>query len=103
MLARKGRNDDNNNNAKIAILGWGSLIWEPREDFKKYTGSWEDDGPVLPTTYVEKTNDVFNPTKTVEYLENLNSDSWLLPYIADRWVSWLGICSGSLSSPNPYR
>lgn len=36
---------------KIAILGWGSLIWEPREDFKKYIGAWEEDGPILPIEF----------------------------------------------------
>jgi len=32
---------------RIAVLGWGSLIWEPRDDYKKLIGSWEDDGPIL--------------------------------------------------------
>jgi len=35
----------------LLFLGWGSLIWEPREDFKKYTGSWKEDGPVLPIEF----------------------------------------------------
>lgn len=36
---------------KIAILGWGSLIREPRDDFKKYIGVWEEDGPILPIEF----------------------------------------------------
>lgn len=36
---------------EIAILGWGSLIWDPRDDFKKYIGTWEDDGPILPIEF----------------------------------------------------
>ncbi len=36
---------------KIAILGWGSLIWEPRDDLKKYIGVWEEDGPILPIEF----------------------------------------------------
>jgi len=36
---------------KIAILGWGSLIWEPRDDFKKCMGKWENDGPILPIEF----------------------------------------------------
>ena len=47
---------EKNDNEKIAILGWGSLIWEPREDFKKYTGSWLEDGPVLPIEFSRISN-----------------------------------------------
>ena len=32
---------------KIAILGWGSLIWEERPDFDKWHESWRLDGPIL--------------------------------------------------------
>jgi hypothetical protein len=47
---------EKNGNEKIAILGWGSLIWEPREDFKKYIGSWKEDGPVLPIEFSRISN-----------------------------------------------
>ncbi|MBI5559837.1 MAG: hypothetical protein HY883_01000 [Deltaproteobacteria bacterium] len=30
---------------KIAIIGWGSLIWDPRELPRE--GTWQDDGPEL--------------------------------------------------------
>lgn len=33
---------------KIAILGWGSLIWDKRPDFDDRHGKWEPDGPELP-------------------------------------------------------
>ena len=36
---------------KIAILGWGSLIWEPKDDFKEYIGPWETGGPILPIEF----------------------------------------------------
>lgn len=36
---------------RIAVLGWGSLIWEPRDDYKKLIGHWEDDGPILPIEF----------------------------------------------------
>jgi hypothetical protein len=36
---------------KIAILGWGSLVWEPRDDFKKNIGVWEEGGPILPIEF----------------------------------------------------
>jgi hypothetical protein len=40
-----------NINGRIAILGWGSLIWEPRPDFEKYIEDWSDDGPILPIEF----------------------------------------------------
>jgi hypothetical protein len=32
---------------KIAILGWGSLIWDPRPEFDKFHEDWLCDGPEL--------------------------------------------------------
>lgn len=36
---------------KIVILGWGSLLWEPGDQFKEHIGDWEKDGPVLPIEF----------------------------------------------------
>lgn len=35
------------NAPKIAILGWGSLIWDIRPEFDKHHEEWLPDGPVL--------------------------------------------------------
>jgi len=32
---------------KIALLGWGSLIWDKRPEFDKYHEKWKDGGPSL--------------------------------------------------------
>ncbi len=32
---------------RIAILGWGSLLWEEREEFDRQHRPWEYDGPTL--------------------------------------------------------
>lgn len=32
---------------KIAILGWGSLIWDKRAEFDKWREDWQTDGPTL--------------------------------------------------------
>lgn len=32
---------------KIAILGWGSLLWDSRPPFDHWRESWEDGGPIL--------------------------------------------------------
>lgn len=34
---------------KIAILGWGSLVWDPRE--LPITGDWHRGGPILPVEF----------------------------------------------------
>lgn len=34
---------------KIAFLGWGSLIWDPRE--LRIKGDWHEDGPSLPIEF----------------------------------------------------
>jgi hypothetical protein len=34
---------------RIAILGWGSLIWDPRQ--LQITGDWKSDGPTLPIEF----------------------------------------------------
>jgi len=33
---------------RIAILGWGSLIWDVRAEFDDQHDEWHDDGPELP-------------------------------------------------------
>jgi hypothetical protein len=32
---------------KIAILGWGSLLWEGGAEFDRWHDEWRLDGPVL--------------------------------------------------------
>ena len=38
----------------IAILGWGSLVWEERPDFDRHLVSWNSGGPVLPIEFSRK-------------------------------------------------
>lgn len=40
---------------KIACIGWGSLIWDPRDLLIK--GAWLDDGPLLPVEFLRKSSD----------------------------------------------
>jgi len=40
---------------KIAILGWGSLIWDKRD--LQIVGSWQTGGPVLPIEFSRVSND----------------------------------------------
>ncbi|WP_395056653.1 DUF2972 domain-containing protein [Flavobacterium sp.] len=42
---------------KIAILGWGSLIWQPKDlKFNKEIG-WQNDGPMLPIEFARISKD----------------------------------------------
>jgi len=36
---------------KIAILGWGSLLWDARIEFDSTHGPWESEGPRLPLEF----------------------------------------------------
>lgn len=36
---------------KIALLGWGSLLWDKRPEFDDYHGPWLPDGPMLPLEF----------------------------------------------------
>lgn len=40
---------------KIAVLGWGSLIWKPLN--LKVKGFWNTDGPLLPIEFARKSDD----------------------------------------------
>lgn len=45
---------------KIAILGWGSLIWDPRNleiDKSQGKNGWFDDGPMLPIEFARISKD----------------------------------------------
>lgn len=33
--------------SRIAILGWGSLLWDHRAEFEQWHGPWQLDGPTL--------------------------------------------------------
>ena len=41
--------------ARIAIIGWGSLIWDQRELPTK--GSWTENGPILPLEFSRRSSD----------------------------------------------
>jgi cation transport regulator ChaC len=36
---------------KVAVLGWGSLLWDCRPEFDEQCGTWQFDGPVLPLEF----------------------------------------------------
>lgn len=40
---------------KIVCLGWGSLVWDPRELLIK--GEWLTDGPPIPVEFLRKSSD----------------------------------------------
>jgi len=44
----------NNNPTKIAVLGWGSLIWDSRN--LKIKNKWKKDGPSLPIEFARISN-----------------------------------------------
>lgn len=41
---------------RIAVIGWGSLIWDPRE--LKTNGEWKKDGPLFPIEFARISNDL---------------------------------------------
>src|SRR5690606_7041692 len=42
---------------KIAILGWGSLVWQPKELKYDKSFGWEKDGPILPIEFARISKD----------------------------------------------
>ncbi len=42
---------------KIAILGWGSLIWDPRELKGQFKDDWQKGGPTLPIEFSRISSD----------------------------------------------
>ena len=60
---------------KIACLGWGSLIWDPRE--LPIRDSWFDDGPLLPIEFSRKSNDG-RLTLVIDQLGTIVRSFWAL-------------------------
>ncbi len=42
---------------KIAILAWGSLIWQPKDLFFDTEFGWKEDGPILPIEFARISKD----------------------------------------------
>ena len=42
---------------KIAILAWGSLIWQPKDLLLDTEFGWKEDGPILPIEFARISKD----------------------------------------------
>ena len=96
---------------KIAILGWGSLIWSPRD--LPHDGRWRSGGPTLPVEFSRISDDgrltlVVDPDHgaPVETRWTLSSRSCVAEAVTDlarregcaeRWIGFLENASGRSS------
>ncbi len=35
----------------VVLLGWGSLLWDPRREFDEQHGAWNNEGPTVPLEF----------------------------------------------------
>lgn len=64
---------------KIAILGWGSLLWDTRPCFDKQHGDWQSDGPILNLEF-SRVSDSRNAALTL-VLDNKNGTPCKVSYV----------------------
>ncbi len=65
---------------KIACLGWGSLVWDPRE--LPIQEKWCSDGPILPIEFARQSNDGRLTLVIVPGNETLVRSLWTLFSVA---------------------
>ncbi len=65
----------------IACLGWGSLIWDPRE--LPVLRTWFEDGPLLPIEFARESDDG-RITLVLAEDQPLVRSRWALMNVADR-------------------
>lgn len=94
---------------KIAIIGWGSLIWDPRKLPRE--GTWQDDGPELPiefsrisrdgrlTLVIDETHGTSIKTKHVlsprTSLRDARDDLRRREGTSDKNIGWVGVIRGT--------
>jgi hypothetical protein len=59
---------------KIAVLGWGSLIWDKRE--LGIDGKWFADGPCLPIEFARKSSEMRVTLVLIPKYEHLSRSYW---------------------------
>jgi hypothetical protein len=63
---------------KIAVLGWGSLIWDPRDLMIEKNKDWKKDGPLMPIEFARIS---MNGTLTLVIKENASIVQVLWTYM----------------------